>query len=42
MPGVVEISEVCRRLQRSSMGRAGVILPLHSALPPQEQRKVFA
>eukprot|EP00698_Gefionella_okellyi_P016365 TRINITY_DN467_c0_g1_i2.p1 TRINITY_DN467_c0_g1~~TRINITY_DN467_c0_g1_i2.p1 ORF type:complete len:1382 (+),score=373.23 TRINITY_DN467_c0_g1_i2:80-4147(+) len=42
MPGIMEITDVCRRLQRNAeIGEHVHALPLHSSLTPQEQRRVF-
>ncbi|KAL6947004.1 hypothetical protein ACO0QE_001861 [Hanseniaspora vineae] len=40
LPGVAEIDKCCRNL-RSLGGADFVVLPLHSALSPDEQKKVF-
>lgn len=40
LPGVAEIDKCCRNL-RSLGGGEFVVLPLHSALSPDEQKKVF-
>jgi len=40
LPGVAEIDKCCRNL-RSLGGDAFVVLPLHSALSPDDQKKVF-
>lgn len=40
LPGVAEINK-CVRLLNQNFGAPSVILPLHSALSPQEQHRVF-
>ncbi|SCU88872.1 LADA_0E12508g1_1 [Lachancea dasiensis] len=41
LPGVGEISRCCRKLEKSSHSDQFVVLPLHSALTPDAQKKVF-
>ncbi|GAV52575.1 hypothetical protein ZYGR_0AG05660 [Zygosaccharomyces rouxii] len=41
LPGVAEINRCCRMLEESDNGSRLVILPLHSALTPEDQKRVF-
>lgn len=41
LPGVAEISRCCNMISSRDEGKNLVVLPLHSALTPDEQRKVF-
>lgn len=41
LPGVAEINKCCHMLEESDTGNTLVILPLHSALIPEDQKRVF-
>lgn len=41
LPGVGEINRCCDRLRSSDSSKSWVILPLHSALTPDDQKRVF-
>ncbi len=41
MPGVAEISQVCKLLQSGADAKALHVLPLHASLDTREQRRVF-
>lgn len=41
LPGVAEISKCCSMILSNDVNKSFVVLPLHSALTPDEQRRVF-
>ncbi|CAR26589.1 ZYRO0B13354p [Zygosaccharomyces rouxii] len=41
LPGVAEINRCCRMLEQDDGGNGLVVLPLHSALTPEDQKRVF-
>ncbi|CCE61870.1 hypothetical protein TPHA_0B01980 [Tetrapisispora phaffii CBS 4417] len=41
LPGVAEINKCCRMLESNNKSNEFVVLPLHSALTPEEQKRVF-
>lgn len=41
LPGVSEISKTCRMISERDDSNRFVVLPLHSALTPEDQKKVF-
>ncbi|CCK69064.1 RNA helicase KNAG_0B06360 [Huiozyma naganishii CBS 8797] len=41
LPGVAEIDKSCRMLKEMDTSHRFVVLPLHSALTPEDQKKVF-
>lgn len=41
LPGVAEINRCCRMLEESDNDNKLVVLPLHSALTPEDQKRVF-
>lgn len=41
LPGIAEIDKCCKMLRDTNSGNNFVVLPLHSALSPDDQKKVF-
>lgn len=41
LPGIAEIDKCCKMLRDINSGNGFVVLPLHSALSPEDQKKVF-